>query len=307
MVNKTIPVTVLAANFHSVKVDKVYDGVDILIPRLVVKNISSRFENTLYGYFIGKRIAFPVVEYFVKNNWAKFGLKRIMMNAKGFFFFKFESHTGLESVLEGGPWMIKNNPVILKEWKMNTSLLKEELNRKPIMLDAYTSSMCKDSWGRSSFARCLIEVSSVEPFKEEITIGIPQLEGDDFSKETIYVEYEWKPPRCDKWLPTRFQPKSHNGGTTGGGNRGTSSSKPSSSNNNDDTFINKKDTMKDKHKESDVVDKGIMKMSNITSPNHVLGSDEDEEEEVENIFDESTNLNLHNTRASTPANGALDV
>ncbi|GJY55388.1 hypothetical protein Tco_0454503 [Tanacetum coccineum] len=43
---------------------------------------------------------------------------------------------------------------------------------KPVMLDSYTSSMCNDSWGRSSFAR------------------------DDFTKETIRVEYEWKPPRC---------------------------------------------------------------------------------------------------------------
>ncbi|GJU99001.1 hypothetical protein Tco_1328272 [Tanacetum coccineum] len=54
-----------------------------------------------------------------------------------------------------------------------------------------------DSWGRSSFARCLIEVSSNEPLKEEITIGIPQLEGDDFFKAMIRVEYERKPPRCD--------------------------------------------------------------------------------------------------------------
>ncbi|GJX25452.1 hypothetical protein Tco_0231748 [Tanacetum coccineum] len=28
------------------------------------------------------------------------------------------------------------------------------------MLDSYTSSMCNDSWGRSSFAQCLIEVNS---------------------------------------------------------------------------------------------------------------------------------------------------
>nr|GEU61017.1 zinc knuckle CX2CX4HX4C [Tanacetum cinerariifolium] len=27
--------------------------------------MSTRFANTLYGYFIGKRIAFPVVEYYV--------------------------------------------------------------------------------------------------------------------------------------------------------------------------------------------------------------------------------------------------
>ncbi|GJU99000.1 hypothetical protein Tco_1328271 [Tanacetum coccineum] len=95
----------------------------------------------------------------------------------------------------------------------------------------------------------------------------------------------------------------------GGGNRGNSSSKPSSSNNNNDTFIAKKDTLKDKHMESDVIDKGAMKMSNITSPNpfDVLGGDEDEEEEVENIYDESTNLNLHNTGASTPADSVPDV
>ncbi|GJZ03219.1 hypothetical protein Tco_0521180 [Tanacetum coccineum] len=30
-----------------------------------------------------------------------------------------------------------------------------------------------------------------------VTIGIPSLSGDDFTKETIRVEYEWRPPRCD--------------------------------------------------------------------------------------------------------------
>nr|GFD01384.1 zinc knuckle CX2CX4HX4C [Tanacetum cinerariifolium] len=44
---------------------------------------------------------------------------------------------------------------------------------KPVILDSYTSDMCNDSWGWSSFARCLIE-------------------------ETIRVEYEWRPPRCDE-------------------------------------------------------------------------------------------------------------
>ncbi|GJT72449.1 hypothetical protein Tco_1031735 [Tanacetum coccineum] len=34
---------------------------------------------------------------------------------------------GLEAVLEGGPWMIRNSPIILKKWSMDTRLLKEEL------------------------------------------------------------------------------------------------------------------------------------------------------------------------------------
>ncbi|GKA68274.1 zinc knuckle CX2CX4HX4C containing protein [Tanacetum coccineum] len=78
----------------------------------------------------------------------------------------------LEDVLENGPWMIHNSPIILKTWSMNTCLCKEELTRilvwvkihdvpiqvfledglsiiasqigKPIMLDSYTTSMCID-------------------------------------------------------------------------------------------------------------------------------------------------------------------
>ncbi|GJV36576.1 hypothetical protein Tco_1409053 [Tanacetum coccineum] len=57
--------------------------------------------------------------------------------------------------------------------------------------------MCNDSWGRSSFARCLIEVNSEVDLVDVVTIGIPSLTGDDFIKETIRVEYEWRPPRCD--------------------------------------------------------------------------------------------------------------
>nr|GEX86805.1 zinc knuckle CX2CX4HX4C [Tanacetum cinerariifolium] len=116
--------------------------------------------------------------------------------------------------------------VVEKKWSVSTSLLKEELTRiliwvklrdvplqvfeedgisliatfigKPIMLDSYTSFICKDSWGRSSFARCLIEVNSEDDLVDVVTIGIPSLTVDDFTKETICVKYEWRPPRCDE-------------------------------------------------------------------------------------------------------------
>ncbi|GKA28309.1 zinc knuckle CX2CX4HX4C containing protein [Tanacetum coccineum] len=204
-------VTNVTSNFRTLVADPVFDGVNISIPRKVIEKVSTRFEHTLYGYFIGKRMAFPVVEYYARNNWAKHGLKRIMMNSKGFFFFKFDSRAGLEAVLEGGPWLIRKSLIILKKWSMDTRLLKEELTLfkedgisliatfigKPVMLDSYTSSMCNDSWGRSSFARCLIEVNSEADLVDVVTIGIPSLSEDDFTKETIRVEYEWRPPRCD--------------------------------------------------------------------------------------------------------------
>lgn len=55
-------------------------------------------------------------------------------------------------------------------------------------------------WGRSSFARCLIEIDSKDALKESITIGVPYIDSLGFYSETIRVEYEWKPPRCDVCL-----------------------------------------------------------------------------------------------------------
>nr|GEV88248.1 zinc knuckle CX2CX4HX4C [Tanacetum cinerariifolium] len=131
------------SNFHSLVGDLVFDGVNIFIPRKVIKKVSTRFEHTLYGYFIGKRMAFSVVEYYARSNWVKHGLNRIMMNSKGFFFFKFDSQACLEAILEGGPWLIQAD---------------------------------------------LVDV---------VTIGVPLLTGDDFTREIIHVEYESRPPRCD--------------------------------------------------------------------------------------------------------------
>ncbi|GJS33343.1 hypothetical protein Tco_0531725 [Tanacetum coccineum] len=56
--------------------------------------------------------------------------------------------------------------------------------------------MCNHSWGRSSFSWCLIEVNSEADLVDVVTISIPSLTRDGFTKETIRVEYEWRPPRC---------------------------------------------------------------------------------------------------------------
>lgn len=72
--------------------------VNVTIPLEVVDEVSSCFANTLYGYFIGKRLAFPIVKSYVRNTWAKFGLKWVMLN-NGFFMFQFATKEGMERVL----------------------------------------------------------------------------------------------------------------------------------------------------------------------------------------------------------------
>ncbi|GJR25722.1 RNA-directed DNA polymerase, eukaryota, reverse transcriptase zinc-binding domain protein [Tanacetum coccineum] len=273
------------------------------------------------------------------------------------FFFKFDSRAGLEAVLEGGPWMIHNSLIILNKWSMKTSLQKEELTHiliwvklhdvpiqvfekdgisliatylgKPIMLDSYTSSTC-----------------------------IPDLDGPGYTKETIRVEYEWKPPRCPtcnifghtgetcpkkvvtnpvmndtnasndgfqkvinrkrnnkgssagnklpKGVPVSkgfqvgkdlaFKPKAPNVGFNGTRVEPISKAGPSKTNNGGESLSTKDTNARQQ-------DTGKKKISNIASPNPfaALGVDDDEEEEVKNIWDESENLNLQHTGASTPA------
>lgn len=86
-------------------------------------DISARFANTLYGYFIGKRFVFPIMENYVKNTWAKYGLVRVML-LQGFFLFQVSSKEGMERVLECGPWRIRLVPIMLNIWNANSQLKK---------------------------------------------------------------------------------------------------------------------------------------------------------------------------------------
>ncbi|XP_021995747.1 uncharacterized protein LOC110892919 [Helianthus annuus] len=211
-------------NFRSLACSVQHEDCDIVLPVESVRVVQDKLANTLYGYFLGDRIAYPVVDYFVKINWKKFGLQKSMMNANGFFFFKFEDQKGMLDALAAGPWIIRSQPFFLQEWTPTTKLEKKEVKKvqvwvkvhevpiaaytedglsmiataigEPKMLDSYTTSMCVDNWVRTSFARALIEVTAEKELKEKITMAIPNLSGDGFMKETMYVEYEWNPLRC---------------------------------------------------------------------------------------------------------------
>ncbi|GJR60277.1 copia protein [Tanacetum coccineum] len=65
-----------------------------------------------------------------------------------------------------------------------------------LMLNSYTSNMCIQSWGRSSYARALIEIQADVELKDTIVVAMSKLVGEGFYRCTIRVEYEWKPPKC---------------------------------------------------------------------------------------------------------------
>ncbi|GKB73749.1 gag-pol polyprotein [Tanacetum coccineum] len=139
--------------------------------------------------------------------------------------------------------------------------------------------MCKDSWGRSSFARYLIKVNSEADLVDAVTIGIPSLTGDGFTKETIRVEYKWRPPRCDvckifghvyDHCPQKVKKKKSESKSTNGGQ-----------------FFGPSVKQNVRYKPK----------STTSAPKKGATNEEDEEEHVENVYDESANL-FPNTKTS---------
>ncbi|GKB49260.1 putative reverse transcriptase domain-containing protein [Tanacetum coccineum] len=130
------------------------------------------------------------------------------------FFFQFSSIDGLDSMLKNGPWFIPNNLLIVKKWNMDVNLLKEDVVNVlvwfklhgvlvttfsedslstvatklgiPSIIDSYTSDMCIQSWGRSSYARA----------SKKQSLKLLRLVSERLYTRNICVEYEWKPLKC---------------------------------------------------------------------------------------------------------------
>ncbi|GKB53941.1 hypothetical protein Tco_0904694 [Tanacetum coccineum] len=159
------------------------NGADVAIPLESIRVVSKRYANSVYGFFLGKRVAYPVVANYVRNTWGKYGLLKSMLNSSTeLFFFQFSSMHGLDSMLENGPWFIRNDPLIFKKWNPDVNLMKDDVVNVPVwvkihgvpvtaftkdglsviatkigtplMLDSHTSDMCIQSWGRSSYEEC---------------------------------------------------------------------------------------------------------------------------------------------------------
>ncbi|GJT55824.1 reverse transcriptase domain-containing protein [Tanacetum coccineum] len=158
------------------------DNHDTVLPKYAIDNVKKRYENPLVGFFVGKSLAFPIVQNYVNNTWGKFGLEKITRNDDGVFLFKFASKGGLDQVLERVAYSEDELSLIATQFK------------KPIMFDAFMSSMCSDSWGRISYARALIKISADTNLKKEVSMAIPIEDGEGYTREVISVEYEWRPP-----------------------------------------------------------------------------------------------------------------
>ncbi|GJU00696.1 ribonuclease H-like domain-containing protein [Tanacetum coccineum] len=268
----------------------------------------------------------------VNSNFRTFGADLVFDGVNVSIPRKVVEKAGLEAVLEGGPWLIRKSPIIIKKWSMDTRLLKEELTRiliwvklhdvpiqvfeedgisliatfigKPVMLDSYTSSMCNESWGGSSFARCLIKINSEADLVDVVTIGIPSLSGDVMNPPIVTTSNVATPTlektndgfqTVGKKKKRKCKFKSTNGGQfTGPLVKHNVRYEPKATT----TAPKKGATYVGNTSQSSSMLKttsNLSKRDNISMSNSFSALN-NEEEDVENVHDESANL-IHNTNA----------
>ncbi|GJT39305.1 putative reverse transcriptase domain, reverse transcriptase zinc-binding domain protein [Tanacetum coccineum] len=191
---------IIKVNFSSLRNEAKIENYDLVLPKYAMDDVKRMYDNTLVGYFVGKSLAFLVVQSYVNNTRGKFGLQKLLRNNDGVYLFKISSLTGVEQVLEREvtkvPVWVKLHGVPVLAYSDDGLSLIATQRGKPIILDAFTSSICVESWGRISFARALIEVSSDSVLKNDVVMAILNEEGNGYTKEVIRVEYKWKPPHC---------------------------------------------------------------------------------------------------------------
>nr|GEV08239.1 zinc knuckle CX2CX4HX4C [Tanacetum cinerariifolium] len=98
------------------------------------------------------------------------------------------------------PFWVKFHDVPLVAYTSDGLSLMAMKISTPLTLDSYTNFMCLESWGRSSYARILIEIDACNDFSDHLVMDVQNLEGSFYMKETIRIEYEWEPPRCSTCL-----------------------------------------------------------------------------------------------------------
>ena len=191
------------------------------MPLDVTLNGSKKWESTLMGYFIDKKLPYSLVSKAAYRFWGKVGLNEVLATESGYYFFKFATIDQKVVVLEGGPWHVASQPMILRDWEPGVVLSKDAQSTVPIWCNIlsvpleYQSpegiSRIASAIGRPlhvdritaggtriTFARVCVELDAeTEPLKEIQVNVIDPLTGDSKSI-FLNIVYQWLPSRCPK-------------------------------------------------------------------------------------------------------------
>ena len=83
------------------------DGsVRVSLPSAVVEKGVKEWEFCLVGYYFNTRLPFSVISSILKKLWSRHGLSDAVTQEMGFVILQLAYESGMQEILEGGPWLI---------------------------------------------------------------------------------------------------------------------------------------------------------------------------------------------------------
>ncbi|KAI8550741.1 hypothetical protein RHMOL_Rhmol06G0131700 [Rhododendron molle] len=194
----------------------VNDRVVVSPPKDVELLGQSKWNRCVVGHFLDKKLGFTAVRNIAMRVWEKFGIREVLSNEKGSFFF-FDGER-FHELLERGPWHFGGKLLILKLWHPHLKLEKEQLSNTPLWvhffnvpLELWTgpglsyvassvgrplyANQLTESGQRLSFAKICVEVDCSSPLPS--SFDLKHANGDMVE---IRVQYPWKPMMCSDCL-----------------------------------------------------------------------------------------------------------
>ncbi|GJQ88916.1 RNA-directed DNA polymerase, eukaryota, reverse transcriptase zinc-binding domain protein [Tanacetum coccineum] len=137
---------------------------------------------------------------------------------------QFDNKQGLQNVIESGPWIVNNKPMVVQNCDPSVILDRKEPNTFPLwiklmsppleawsnvglsslasridtllIMDVMTTRMCNQGIGSLGYARILVEANADKGLVDHIDVLYRRKDnGKQFVKK-IRVEYDWKAPLC---------------------------------------------------------------------------------------------------------------
>nr|GEZ39897.1 ATPase, F1/V1/A1 complex, alpha/beta subunit, zinc knuckle CX2CX4HX4C [Tanacetum cinerariifolium] len=164
--------------------------------------------------------AWGSVRYHTRRIWNKFGLKDVIAK-NGMFYFKFQDEEGINEVINNGPWMINNKPLMVQKWCIDICMDKAEPSKihvwvkmrnvsieawsvkgisalassigKPVIMDEVTTKTYVTGIRRIGFARVLVDINAKKGIKDKVKVMYKSKNISEGTKKIVNVEYSWIP------------------------------------------------------------------------------------------------------------------
>ncbi|XP_044493796.1 uncharacterized protein LOC123217066 [Mangifera indica] len=159
-------------------------------------------------------MSFLLVKRYAFRHWSNFGLIDFISTGMGVYLLKFKDEEGMLKVLEEESWMIGGQPLFVRRWEKNLSMVAENIKKiavwikfygvpleywslkgfshiasvlgRPLYVDSVT-----EEGSRLEYARICVEINVNHDFPEKLELVLPSKE-----RVEIRLEYAWKPVKC---------------------------------------------------------------------------------------------------------------